>query len=390
MSWWTGGDLADVVVESDRIRLRPWHPQDADVVSAAMQDRAVHEFLVLPDPYLAADGRAWVQTVALHARAEGTALICAVEELATGRVVGGADLRLPAARGLTAAEIGYVIYRENRANGYASEACDLLARWAFTAGAPRVEIVTAVRNLASIRTARKAGFAFESIARAAVAVPAGVVDGAVFARCPEDDGSPLAPAFRPLPSGALADGVVTLRTTRPEDVTGIGETADDRESRRWSLFAGQASAAQAQQAAERAELLWLVGTVAQLTIIDQATGRYAGDISLRLTGPPGVGLIGYSIHPAFRGLGYTARALHLVRNWAFAPVEGRRAFVRLELGAKVGNIASQRAARSGGFADDGIRRARLRNGNEYLASETLGGESFSDEICFVALAPPLH
>ncbi len=145
MVWWRGGDLTGVVLNGPRLTLRPWHADDAAVVYLAMQDRALHEFLALPNPYTEADARYWVQTRGPSARAAGAALICAVEEGTTGRLVASADLRLPACPTVstvsTGAEIGYLVYRQGRGNGYAAEAADVLARWAFEHGAPRVVIV---------------------------------------------------------------------------------------------------------------------------------------------------------------------------------------------------------------------------------------------------------
>jgi hypothetical protein len=43
-------DLADRVLGSERLTLRPWRRTDAPAVHEAMPDRATHEFLVLPDP----------------------------------------------------------------------------------------------------------------------------------------------------------------------------------------------------------------------------------------------------------------------------------------------------------------------------------------------------
>lgn len=380
MVWWNRRDLSDVVLPGPRLTLRPWRGDDAEVVHEAMRDRTVHEFVTLPDPYTRHDARFWVQEHGPSARAAGAALTCAVEDNATGRVVGSADLQLPnAPSGPTGAEIGYLVYRHGRGNGYAAEAADLLARWAFDYGAPRVVIVAAVRNLASVRTASRAGFTYEGVARGGVDTPGGAVDAAVFARCSDDDGAPIAATFAPLPAGGLADGLITLRVPTPEDADGIAATANDPETLRWAFSGESMSLISARERAERAALHWLVGTVAQLSIVDGATGRYAGDVSVRLSGPPGVGLVGYSIHPAFRGRGYTARALRLLSQWAITSVDGRQRFGRLELGAKVGNVASQRAARSGGFSDDGIHRARLRNADG----------SFSDEARF-ALIAPLH
>ena len=81
------------------------------------------------------------------------------------------------------------------------------------------------------------------------------------------------------------------------------------------------------------------------------------------------------MHPAFRGRGYTARALRLLADWAFE----QAGFARLELGAKADNIASQKAALSAGFEPDGTWQARLRNADG----------TFSDEVRF-ALINPRH
>ena len=79
------------------------------------------------------------------------------------------------------------------------------------------------------------------------------------------------------------------------------------------------------------------------------------------------------MHPDFRGRGYTARALRLVDPWAFEQAD----FARLEVGAKLGNVASQRAALAGGLEADGVRRRRLRNADG----------SFGDEAMFVRINP---
>jgi RimJ/RimL family protein N-acetyltransferase len=81
------------------------------------------------------------------------------------------------------------------------------------------------------------------------------------------------------------------------------------------------------------------------------------------------------VHPAFRGRGYTARALRLLVPWAFGP----GGFARLELGAKTENVASQRAAVAAGFEPDGVRAGRLRNPDG----------SYSDEVRFALINPAL-
>ena len=68
-----------------------------------------------------------------------------------------------------------------------------------------------------------------------------------------------------------------------------------------------------------------------------------------------------------------ADQLHLQQRHGRTPARG--GFHRLELGAKADNVASQRAALSGGFQPDGVRAERLRNPDG----------TFSDEVRFTSL-----
>jgi RimJ/RimL family protein N-acetyltransferase len=161
----------------------------------------------------------------------------------------------------------------------------------------------------------------------------------------------------------LSDGVLRLRTIRPDDAAGLAET-DDEVTLRWS-FTGQPQSDVARTAAQ-AGLDWLVGAIARFAMVDVATGRVAGSVDLRKAGPPQVGGIGYVVHPAFRGRGYTSRALRLLVPWAFEVAD----FARLELGAKQDNAASLRAAANAGFEPDGVRERRMRNPDGTFTDET--------------------
>jgi RimJ/RimL family protein N-acetyltransferase len=115
----------------------------------------------------------------------------------------------------------------------------------------------------------------------------------------------------------------------------------------------------------RSELDWLVGRTAPFAMVDRASGRFAGSLHLRRSGPPGVGDIGFVVHPAFRGRGYATRALRLVSAWCFE----HGGFARLELGAKADNVASQRTAAAAGFRLEGVAAQRLRNADGSLCDE---------------------
>ncbi|MEP6853268.1 MAG: GNAT family N-acetyltransferase [bacterium] len=374
MAAWHGVELGDLRIEGERVSMRPFRADDAPAITAAMQDRRMHEFVVLPDPYTLDDARDYAERISRQGRADGTSIEGALVDTVSGRLIGSAGLRLPA--GHAAAEIGYLVYPDAQGHGHAADAARLLSDWAFGRELARVQIRAAVRNLASVRSALRAGFRYEGTARAAVDTPAGPADAAVLARLVGDPPGAMLPAFSPLPSDGLADDAVSLRPLRPGDAQSLFEMESDPESLRWAFFCAPVTYADMADFAERSELNWLVGGQASMAIVDRDTDATAGTLTLRLAGPPGVGGIGYTMHPAFRGRGYTARALRLVRDWALRPVvAGGAGFHRLELGAKWDNIASQRAARSGGFAHDGMRLARLRNPDGTI----------SDEIRFVAL-----
>ena len=371
MGEWNGVDLSDVTLRGPRLTLRPFLACDVPAVYAAMQHAVMHEFLPLPDPYTQADAADFVLGFAQAGRTDGTAIECAVLESASGALVGTAGLRLPGRRA-TSAEIGYAIYPHGQGNGYAAEATRVLTAWAFEHRVARVAIRAAVRNLASIKSALNAGFHFEGVARADVLTPVGAADGAVLGRLPDDPDEPVRPTFAPLPPGGLRDGVLTLRLARPEDTAAMLAASRDPEVVRWTFTGRPMTQAEATAEAAHAELDWLVGRRGVLVMVDAASGSVAGTLVLRLVGPPGVGGVGYSVHPDCRGRGYTARALRLLRAWALT--DG--GLKRLELGASTDNIASQRAARPGGFVDDGVRVGRLRNPDG----------SFSDEMRFAALS----
>jgi RimJ/RimL family protein N-acetyltransferase len=368
-----GVELDDLELGTDRLQLRRWRPEDAGRVHQIMVDRSMFDFLALPDPYTLDAARDFATTTGHEGRGDGTGLGCAVVERDGGRVVGSAALRLG-----TDPEVGYWTAPDARGHGYAAEATRALAAWGFSAGLHRIHLLCEVRNVSSVATALAAGFRFEGVSRGGVAggghhgIPLRRGDLARFARLAIDPDDAIAPALPRLPGDELTDGTIALRVARREDAAQSLE-AEDAESVRWGFTGEPPTLQQLEAGCTRAALEWLVGGAAQLSMIDVATGRVAGHLTMRRSGPPQVGGIGYSVHPDFRGRGYTARALRLLIPWAF----DHAGIARLELGAKTGNVASQRAAERAGFEPDGIRRGRLRNADG----------SFGDEVRYALLNP---
>lgn len=368
MRTWNDVDLGPLTLTSPRLTLRPWHETDTEAVLAGVTgDPWMREFLPVPDPYTRRDAHEFVTDLGHEGRFVGTGFGGALVETSSGRPIGGFGLRLPIGRH-GHCEIGYSVWSVGRGHGYAVEASDTLARWAFAHEIDRIEIHCSVRNIASAKTALAAGFAYEGIRRQQIPVRDWVDDGALFARLASDAGTPIRPVLPTLGPNGLTDGTVTLRVSTREDAPALLEELADPISQSWAFNDRAPVPDEVVATAASAGLLWLVGPIGRMTIVDTATARPAGSIQLRIGGPSQVGSIGYAVHPGFRGRGYTTRALRLLVTWAFREA----GFVRLELGAKVANIASQTAARRAGFEAEGVRAARLRNPDG----------TFSDEACF--------
>jgi RimJ/RimL family protein N-acetyltransferase len=366
-----GVELVGLELSGPRLTLRPWRTEDVDDIVAIMADDRMRTFLTLPTPYTRADGEDFALRFAPSERAAGRALECAVADTATGRLVGAAALRL--AVGGRDPDIGYWIAPEAQGRGYAAEATRVLSAWAFERGVARIELQMDVRNVGSIRTALAAGYRFDGARRAALSLPDGWHDLATFGRLATDTADPIRPALPPLPAGGLSDGTLGMRVLAPGDVAGLVQQEADPVTIATGFTGSPPSVVELEHHAARAALDWLVGLGASFALIDLASGRFAGTLRIRTHGPPQIGGIGYVVHPDFRGRGYTTRALRLVADWAF----GWAGFARLELGAKVSNLASQRAALAAGFAPDGTMAARLRNPDG----------SFSDEARFALVNP---
>ena len=179
-----GVDLTTEVVRTERLTLRPYRAEDADVVYRACQDPAMHRWLTaLPSPYTRADAGTWVHETAPAERAEGRGMVAAVET--DGELVGSCGLHLVPGR--LGPEIGYWIASWARGHGYAAEAARGMADWALARGATRVHLYTDVENVASQVVARRAGFVQEGVVRGCLDYRDGARgDAVLFGRLPGD------------------------------------------------------------------------------------------------------------------------------------------------------------------------------------------------------------
>lgn len=335
-----------------RLLLRPWRAEDAAPVRVACADPSIQRWLPLPRPYTLADAERWVTDEGHANRRAGSGLQCAIVGRDDDRVVGSAALRVDSGP-RPVAEVGYWISPWARGRGYATEATVGLCDWAFAHGTRRVELLAAVSNEASQRVAYAAGFRREGVLRSTVRDGDTWTDAVVFGLLATD--GPPTPRLLPEP-GELSDGVVAVRRLRPGDEEHLMEERNDAEARRWSTVPRGWSADDCRGYVAVTASLWLAGAEARFAMVDVATGQYAGSVGLRVILPAfRVAEVGYGLRAAWRGRGYTARALRLISHWAFEDA----GLVRLELGTAIGNVASQRVAEAAGFHREGVAAVRL-------------------------------
>lgn len=153
-------DLGGPVLHTERLRLRPWQPDDAERALGIYGDPEVIRWLnpamsIVPDQRTM---RAVLeQWAAEHQRLPPPAGRWSVESRADGRLIGGIAL-VPLPPGGEDAEVSYQVLNQERGQGFASEAVDRVVTWAFHQGMPEVFVVARPANSAGVAVARKLGF----------------------------------------------------------------------------------------------------------------------------------------------------------------------------------------------------------------------------------------
>jgi RimJ/RimL family protein N-acetyltransferase len=175
--------LSPVELSAGPIVLRPWRPDDADAVWAALQDEEI---------------RLWNGS-GVASRADADAFVGRRADWTGGdhaswAVVDGTDRALASVSLHSIdpvqndAEIGYWTAPAARGQGVAGVAVDAACRWAFAAlPVDRIELCHAVENTASGRVAEKAGFTLEGRLRRSYRYGDGVKhDELLWARLSDD------------------------------------------------------------------------------------------------------------------------------------------------------------------------------------------------------------
>jgi RimJ/RimL family protein N-acetyltransferase len=143
--------------------LRPFVPEDFEIVHAMQSDAEVVRFLY-NEPRSSDETRALLdRKIAGSAwAAEGDWLSAAVVERASGTTVGDVSLNWVSERDRTA-EIGFIFDPRHQGRGYATEAAHAMLEWSFeTVGLHRVIGRLEARNAASARVLEKLGMRLEA------------------------------------------------------------------------------------------------------------------------------------------------------------------------------------------------------------------------------------
>lgn len=143
---------------SGRLRLDQLLPSDVERVYEYCQDPLFEQYLHIPWPYRRSDAESFISGYVTGAWASDSEYTWAVRSANADELFGVIGLRLPSA------SIGYWLGAPHRGRGIMPEAQRLVIDWAFTNG-----VVGAISwqclegNIASARTARKAGFTFTGV-----------------------------------------------------------------------------------------------------------------------------------------------------------------------------------------------------------------------------------
>jgi RimJ/RimL family protein N-acetyltransferase len=171
-------DVPDLLLETERLLLRPWGPVDHEQVVALVMDGDAATALPPGRPSAAEEAAEWLADGVHRLRRSGEGLHLAILTK-DGKIPGGISLHhTDWETGIT--EVGYGVRPRYRGRGFAPEAVGAVARWAFSLGLHRVELRTITENEASKRVAVKAGFTFEGTLRQAQREDDGLHDLQVF------------------------------------------------------------------------------------------------------------------------------------------------------------------------------------------------------------------
>jgi RimJ/RimL family protein N-acetyltransferase len=166
------------------VRLEPLAPEHLPGLEALTTDAEAVRWTRLPEPMPDGFAASWLARYE-EGRRDGTAFgWAAVDD-------DGAFLGIALAPHVDAeareVELGYIVAREARGRGVATEMVRRLTHWAFEeAGALRVYLLIDAENAGSLRVAERCGYVHEGVMRSVHLKPGRRIDQSVWSRLPSD------------------------------------------------------------------------------------------------------------------------------------------------------------------------------------------------------------
>jgi RimJ/RimL family protein N-acetyltransferase len=171
------------------VHLRFWHEHDAEALVCALQESmesiGYWQAWCTPD-YALDDARPWIELTRESWQGRGDECALAITDRQSSELIGCIAVNQFRPE-FQMANIGYWVRQSRQGRGSAAQAISVLAPYAFAHfGLQRLEIVVAVENLPSQRSAERAGAHFEGIARRRLTVSGQPQDARMYSLIPAD------------------------------------------------------------------------------------------------------------------------------------------------------------------------------------------------------------
>ena len=150
-----------VVLETSRLLLRQFVPQDADALAAVLGDPVAMQYY--PAAFDRKGVEEWINKNIARYQRDGHGLWAMLLK-ESGELIGDCGCALQGVESRNEIEVGYHVRRDLWGNGYATEAARGCMEYAFTSlGFDRVISLIRPENVQSIRVAEKNGLTCEKI-----------------------------------------------------------------------------------------------------------------------------------------------------------------------------------------------------------------------------------
>ncbi len=157
-----GVEQPDTILETDRLRLRPYRVDDADALFEILGDP--HTMRFYPQRFTREDADAWIQRQLDRYERDGFGL-WAMELRTTGEFIGNCGPAVQEVEGQREVELGWHVHRRHWGQGLATEAAAACREHAFERlGVDRLIALVRPENRPSARVAEKIGMRVERTA----------------------------------------------------------------------------------------------------------------------------------------------------------------------------------------------------------------------------------